>query len=129
MGTNEPVDPTADAGGPAVATVVACPDGPLLLRGDVRVRTDDGTEITRNRRTVALCRCGKSGIAPWCDGTHKLVRFRAPAVQVAPDDLDPSAGPARKSTTTPDPVSRPGDEARPQPQREDPCAHRRPAGR
>jgi CDGSH-type Zn-finger protein len=39
----------------------------------------DGQEIDVDRRTVALCRCGKSRIRPFCDGTHKLVRFSAPS--------------------------------------------------
>jgi CDGSH-type Zn-finger protein len=55
--------------------IVACPNGPLLVRGDVRIRTPDGAEVPRNRRTVALCRCGKSTIKPYCDGTHKLIGF------------------------------------------------------
>jgi len=67
-------EPTDDRR-PAV-TVTPCPDGPLLVRGDVRFVAADGTEIPRHRRTVALCRCGRSGIAPWCDGTHKVVGFR-----------------------------------------------------
>lgn len=54
--------------------VVVCPDGPLLLRGDARLVDGDGREIPRTRRTVALCRCGATGSAPWCDGSHKLVR-------------------------------------------------------
>ncbi|MGN6169624.1 MAG: CDGSH iron-sulfur domain-containing protein [Solirubrobacteraceae bacterium] len=32
-----------------------------------------------DRGTIALCRCGKSRIRPFCDGTHQLVRFRAPS--------------------------------------------------
>ena len=56
----------------ADAEVVVCPDGPLLLRGDVTVLAADGTELPRHRHTVALCRCGATGIAPWCDGSHKL---------------------------------------------------------
>lgn len=59
---------------PAVR-VRLCPDGPMLLSGaDVRVVTEDGTEVSSPRRTVAVCRCGRSALAPWCDGTHKLLR-------------------------------------------------------
>lgn len=55
-------------------TVTVCPDGPLLVRGPVEVRGPDGVPVERRRRTVALCRCGLSGIKPWCDGSHKLAR-------------------------------------------------------
>jgi CDGSH-type Zn-finger protein len=59
-------------------SVVECPDGPLLVRGPVTIVGPDGEEVPRRRGTVALCRCGKSGIAPWCDGTHRLLnRARA----------------------------------------------------
>jgi CDGSH-type Zn-finger protein len=54
-------------------------DGPLLVRGPVRLQTQDGEEIVVDRPTVALCRCGKSRLRPFCDGTHKLVRFSAPS--------------------------------------------------
>ena len=47
------------------------PDGPLLVRGPVRVFDEDGTEIELTRRTIAICRCGRSRIHPFCDGTHK----------------------------------------------------------
>lgn len=56
--------------------VVPCPDGPLLVRGDVEIRTPSGEVVPRRRRTVALCRCGATGIAPFCDGSHKAVGFR-----------------------------------------------------
>ncbi len=39
----------------------------------------DGNEIEAGRDTVALCRCGKSRLRPFCDGSHKVVRFRAPS--------------------------------------------------
>ena len=54
-------------------------DGPLLVRGEFEIRDQDGNEIAVERRTVALCRCGKSRMRPFCDGTHKLIRFRAPS--------------------------------------------------
>ena len=54
-------------------------DGPLLVRGPVRLTDQDGNEIAVDRETIALCRCGKSRLRPFCDGTHKLVRFRAPS--------------------------------------------------
>lgn len=60
----------------ASATVVACPDGPLLIRGDFELVGADGKELPRNRRTVALCRCGASALKPYCDGSHKLIGFR-----------------------------------------------------
>ena len=56
-------------------------DGPLLVRGPFRMIDQDGNEIAVDRETVALCRCGKSRMRPFCDGTHKLVRFRAPSAQ------------------------------------------------
>jgi CDGSH-type Zn-finger protein len=49
------------------------------VRGPFRMVDQDGREIDLGRRTVALCRCGKSRIRPFCDGTHKVVRFSAPS--------------------------------------------------
>jgi CDGSH-type Zn-finger protein len=54
-------------------------DGPLLVRGPFTLTDQDGNDIDVGRETVALCRCGKSRIRPFCDGTHKLVRFKAPS--------------------------------------------------
>ena len=54
-------------------------DGPLILRGDVPIVDQDGNTIEPGReRTIALCRCGKSRMRPFCDGTHNVIRFRAP---------------------------------------------------
>jgi CDGSH-type Zn-finger protein len=56
--------------------VVACTNGPLLVRGEVDLVSGSGEPIVRTRKTVALCRCGVSTIKPYCDGTHKLVGFK-----------------------------------------------------
>jgi CDGSH-type Zn-finger protein len=61
----------------ARATITPYRDGPLLVRGDFRLVDQDGQEIDPGRRTVALCRCGKSSIKPFCDGTHKRSGFTA----------------------------------------------------
>ena len=53
-------------------------DGPLLIRGAFTLVDQDGEPLRIERNPVALCRCGKSRIRPFCDGTHKLIGFRAP---------------------------------------------------
>jgi CDGSH-type Zn-finger protein len=67
---------TAPARPAGWASVTACPHGPLLVRGDVEVLLASGEPAPRRRRTVALCRCGASGIKPYCDGSHKAIGFR-----------------------------------------------------
>ena len=52
-------------------SVELCPGGPMLVRGDVVVRDDEGTEHRTRRRVSAICRCHRSASRPWCDGTHK----------------------------------------------------------
>ncbi|MCS5479857.1 CDGSH iron-sulfur domain-containing protein [Corynebacterium sp. YIM 101645] len=62
----------------APVTITVCPDGPLLVRGDVAIAAAPGEQPQRpDRQVIALCRCGASGIKPLCDGTHKLTKFRA----------------------------------------------------
>lgn len=62
-----------------VARITPYRDGPFLVRGPFTLADQDGNEIEIGRETVALCRCGKSRLRPFCDGTHKLVRFKAPS--------------------------------------------------
>jgi CDGSH-type Zn-finger protein len=66
------------------ATITPYRDGPLIVRGDFRLVDPDGVEIDPGRGTVALCRCGKSGIKPFCDGTHKRSGFSAPSAPSRP---------------------------------------------
>jgi CDGSH-type Zn-finger protein len=53
-----------------------CPGGPMLVRGAASVTTEDGRVHEVRRPVIALCRCGFSGRAPYCDGSHKAVPAR-----------------------------------------------------
>ncbi|EFQ84764.1 zinc finger CDGSH type [Aeromicrobium marinum DSM 15272] len=71
---------SASTRGPGRADVVVCPDGPLLIRGDHVVQAADGSLHETTRPVSAVCRCGTSSIAPWCDGSHRLLdRATGPA--------------------------------------------------
>lgn len=56
----------------------AYPNGPFLVRGAESLIDADGAAVELRRRTIALCRCGRSRLHPLCDGTHKAIGFRAP---------------------------------------------------
>jgi CDGSH-type Zn-finger protein len=66
------------------ATITPYRDGPLIVRGNFRLVDQDGNEIDPGRNTIALCRCGKSGIKPFCDGSHKRAGFSAPSAPSRP---------------------------------------------
>lgn len=56
-------------------TVEPRPNGPLFVRGLVRVVDADGNLLREDTR-VALCRCGGSQNKPFCDGAHRTIGFR-----------------------------------------------------
>lgn len=55
-------------------SVRVVPDGPLHLRGAIRLLDHEGRERWSGTR-VALCRCGASANKPFCDNTHLEVGF------------------------------------------------------
>ncbi len=66
-------------GGPAEAPdpvnqVRVTRNGPLHMRGAIEVRTADGTLIAQDTR-LALCRCGATENPPFCDNSHRAIRF------------------------------------------------------
>ena len=52
-------------------------DGPLYVRGDLRLEGESVGPIRRCTR-AALCRCGQSGKMPFCDNSHRVTGFRDP---------------------------------------------------
>ena len=75
---------------PPGAVVVPYENGPLLIRGDFTLVTPDGEIIDPGRGTVALCRCGRSAIKPFCDGTHKAIGFRAGTTRDSDSPREPA---------------------------------------
>lgn len=59
--------------------ITVYPEGPYLVRGAYRIVDENGDELELTRRTVALCRCGRSSQKPWCDSSHKSFNSRDPA--------------------------------------------------
>jgi len=49
-------------------------NGPLLVKGNVEIKSHDGTVVTKEKMT-AFCRCGASQNKPYCDGNHKADGF------------------------------------------------------
>ncbi|MDX6610579.1 MAG: hypothetical protein QOF85_2504 [Solirubrobacterales bacterium] len=67
-------------------------NGPYLVRGPFTMVDQEGNEIEVKRRVVALCRCGRSQMRPFCDGTHKAIGFRAESGVPAFEENRLSAG-------------------------------------
>jgi CDGSH-type Zn-finger protein/uncharacterized Fe-S cluster protein YjdI len=64
--------PSSDSDGPL--RVRPSHRGPLLLDGVLEIRSADLGTYARIQHP-ALCRCGHSGLKPFCDGTHHEVGF------------------------------------------------------
>ena len=58
---------------PTEVEITPDPNGPLLVRGPIRVVKPDGTE--ENVTRAAFCRCGNSENKPFCDGSHRRCGF------------------------------------------------------
>ncbi|MBV9594548.1 MAG: CDGSH iron-sulfur domain-containing protein [Actinobacteria bacterium] len=68
------------------ATITVYPDGPLVIRGRVTITQADG-EVVETGRISALCRCGRSAVKPFCDGSHKRGALVSTSADTAlPDD-------------------------------------------
>ena len=51
--------------------ITVIPGGPALVRGADVVLDDEGVPHDADRPVVAVCLCGMTQRAPWCDATHK----------------------------------------------------------
>ncbi len=61
----------------APVEVTPRPNGPLLIRGPIRVTKENGEVV--DRASCSLCRCGATGTAPFCDGSHNRIGFKSPS--------------------------------------------------
>jgi uncharacterized Fe-S cluster protein YjdI/CDGSH-type Zn-finger protein len=60
---------------PEPTAMIPIPDGPLLVRGDLRVVDPETGGVIAEETRVALCRCGKSENQPFCDNSHRRTHF------------------------------------------------------
>ena len=76
---------------PSATRITPYRNGPYLVRGPFTLVDQDGSEIEVKRRVVALCRCGRSQMRPFCDGTHKAIGFRAESgLPASAEDIPPT---------------------------------------
>jgi CDGSH-type Zn-finger protein/uncharacterized Fe-S cluster protein YjdI len=74
-------------------------NGPLEIHADMDIL---GANVDVHGETrAALCRCGASHNKPFCDDTHREIKFVAPAVPVM--TVEPLDGPDGKLTINPQP--------------------------
>ena len=65
--------PGADGG---KLRIVPAVNGPLILNGEVEIRSADGENAYHGSKTV-LCRCGHSANKPFCNGSHAEAMWRS----------------------------------------------------
>ena len=53
----------------AEVNITPSENGPYLISGPVTLTAPDG-RVIEHTDPMALCRCGRSGNKPFCDGTH-----------------------------------------------------------
>ncbi len=62
--------PSEPENGSAAVTVRVSEDGPVLLRGRIRLERADGA-LLAELEAASLCRCGATANPPFCDGSHE----------------------------------------------------------
>ena len=86
--------------GPDETTMIPVRNGPLLVRGQLRVLDPESGGAIAEETRLALCRCGKSQNEPFCDNSHRRTHF---------DELAPSPDPERGEAASPADVCPPQD--------------------
>ena len=71
-----PIEPELEPSIALVENPQAGGSGPLWVRGGIPIESSAGT-VYEVRNRAALCRCGRSGNKPFCDGTHLTAGFKA----------------------------------------------------
>ncbi len=56
-------------------TIKPLNNGPLYVKGPMKIVTEGGTSIAVEGDEAWLCRCGHSAKKPFCDGAHKKAGF------------------------------------------------------
>jgi uncharacterized Fe-S cluster protein YjdI/CDGSH-type Zn-finger protein len=85
---------------PEETTMIPVHDGPLVVRGRLRMLDPESGGVIAEETRLALCRCGKSENQPFCDNSHRRTHF---------DEPTPGPGADRAEATSPADVCPPQD--------------------
>jgi uncharacterized Fe-S cluster protein YjdI/CDGSH-type Zn-finger protein len=77
---------------PEETTMIPVRNGPLIVRGRLRVLDPSSGGVIAEETRLALCRCGNSQNEPFCDNSHRRSQFGESA---------PSPHPGRAEATSP----------------------------
>jgi CDGSH-type Zn-finger protein len=72
--TGDPIEPRLAPSISLTEDPQAGSSGPLWVKGGVAIESEGGRAYEARNR-VTLCRCGRSGNKPFCDGSHIKARF------------------------------------------------------
>ena len=59
------------------------PNGPIVLDSSEPVAISTGGASESKPGPIYLCRCGQSANKPFCDGTHRKVKFEGPGAELS----------------------------------------------
>ncbi len=49
-------------------------NGPVIIKGNFKIIGTDGKEM-KQMKVASICRCGRSGKLPYCDGSHSKINY------------------------------------------------------
>jgi CDGSH-type Zn-finger protein len=79
--------------------IEATENGPYIVTSVTSLKTSR-EESAKTAKTMVLCRCGKSGSKPHCDGTHAKIDFCSDKIEGRqPDRVDNYTGKSGKGIT------------------------------
>jgi CDGSH-type Zn-finger protein len=62
-----------------IQVIRVVPDGPILVRGPVRIELPDNAVVESDRFVVAICACRRSKNYPLCDTSHRRRKRQDPS--------------------------------------------------
>lgn len=60
-------------------------NGPIVIDTDQKISVDVGGSVELKDGPLFLCRCGESSNKPFCDSTHRKVKFAGRGAELLPE--------------------------------------------
>jgi uncharacterized Fe-S cluster protein YjdI/CDGSH-type Zn-finger protein len=85
---------------PEIPVIIPRANGPLFVRGRVSVETASG-QVFEEAGRMTLCRCGASQNQPFCDNSHRTIKFKDNPRVISPERQE-AATPSDIANAEPD---------------------------